>query len=274
MAKKTEELVTTTKSSTAVIPASLPSWAGDAGSGMEGTDKDSFAIPFIRVLQQLSPQCTPGKTGYNPAAKAGMILNTVTGELVSGETGIVFVPCAFQRRFIQWAPRGSNGGYRGEHNPEDVAARVAAEELTRGDDGKLYIGEPNPKKSDYLSDTRNHFGLVLTPNGPVQALLSLTSTQIKKSKQLMGLLGQIKIGGKTPPTYLSKVRMTTVLEANDSGSWYGVRFEHEAFLDATEQDVYEAGKAFHDLIASNVAHVNYDEGTDAPADDSEWGEKA
>lgn len=242
--------------------------AQDSGAGMEGTDKDSFAIPFIRVLQQLSPQCTAGKTGYDPNAKAGMLFNTVTGELIDGNDGIIFVPCAFQRRFIQWAPRGSeSGSYKGEWMPEDVAAKLISGELKKGDDGRIYVGEPNPKKSDYLADTRNHFGLVLTENGPVQALLSLTSTQIKKSKQLMGILSAIRIGNQTPPTWLSKIRITTVPESNNQGSWFGVRVEHAGYLD--DAATYDLGRDFHNIISEGKAKVDYH---DAELDDSNTGE--
>ena len=230
--------------------------AQDSGAGMEGADKDSFAIPFVRVLQQMSPQCTAGKTGYNPKAKAGMLYNTVTGELFDGEAGIIFVPCAFQRRFIQWAPRGAEGSsYKGEWLPEEVTEKLLAGEFQKGTDGRIYVDEPNPKKSDYVADTRNHFGLVLTEQGPVQALLSLSSTQIKKSKQLMGILSSIRIGNQTPPTWLSKIRITTVPESNSQGSWHGIRVEHAGFID--DPELYELGRKFHDAIVAGSVKVDY-----------------
>jgi hypothetical protein len=243
--------------------------ARDAGSGMEGTDRDSYAIPFIRVLQQLSPQCTAGKTGYIKSAKPGMIINTVTGDLIDGEDGIMFVPCAYQRRFIQWGARASGAGFKGEHNPEDIAAKISSGELVKSpDDGRIYYeGKTNPKKDDYFADTRSHFGLVLTDAGPVQALLSLTGSQIKKSKQLMGILSAVRIKGATPPTWMSKIHITTVAESNDQGSWHGVRVEHAGFIDSAE--VYEAGKIFHDMIVAGQAKADYhDPDQTAPAGDA------
>lgn len=250
------------------ISASLAArMAADSGNGMEGTDRDSFAIPFIRVLQDLSPQCTKGKVGYNPAAKPGQIFNTVTGELIDGEDGFIFAPCAYQRRFIQWGPRGSTRqGWQGEWLPEDVIeAYQHQKELYEGsglivkseEDGKYYLGGDNPKKNDLLADTRSHFGLVLTESGPVQALLSLSGSQVKKSKQLMGLLSSVRINGQTPPTWMSKLRITSVAESNDQGSWYGVRIEAAGFI--TTEDEYEAGKAFHDIIIAGKAKADYRE---------------
>jgi hypothetical protein len=229
--------------------------AKDAGAGMEGADKDAYAIPFLRVLQKISPQCDEGDAAYIRGAKGGMLFNTVTNELYDGKEGIIFIPCAFQRRFIQWGPRGSEGSsFKAEWLPEAIAEKRSSGEITEAD-GKLYLGEPNPKKSDVIQDTRNHFGIILTDEGAAQVLLSLGSTQIKKSKQLMGILSAVRVNGITPPTWLSKIRLTTVTETNDKGSWYGIKMEAAGFVDSKE--IYNAGKAFHDIIASGVAKVDY-----------------
>ena len=264
---KTTAPVPVTKAPPAVISNDLLArMAQDAGNGMEGTDRESFAIPFIRVLQQLSPQCTEGKTGYNPKARPGMIFNTVTGELIDGQEGIIFLPCAYQRRFIQWGPRGSsdNGGFKGEWLPEDAAAAISDGRVKKFDDGKYYFpnerGEINPKKCDYLADTRSHFGLVLTDNGPVQALLALSGSQIKKSKQLMGILSSIRIGGVEPPTWMTKIKVTTVQESNDQGSWYGVRVEAAGQIEDAE--TYDMGKSFHAAITRGAARAAYEHESD------------
>jgi hypothetical protein len=238
----------------------------DAGAGMEGADKDSFAIPFIKVLQDGSPQCKAGQPGYNPDARPGMLVNTVTGELIDGSEGVVFIPCAFQRRFIQWGAREAGGGFKGEWMPEDVDKALKDGTLVKSDDdGKIYFaGKTNPKKDDRVSDTRNHFGLVLTDSGPVQTLLSLTSTQIKKSKQLMGILSAVRVEGDIPPTWMNKIRVTTQPEHNDMGSWMGVRVEACGMVDSEE--VYDLGKAFHDLIAAGKGRVVYDESGDEATD--------
>lgn len=237
----------------------------DAGVGMEGADGDTFAIPFIRVVQALSPQVTAGKPSYNPDAVPGMLVNTVTNELIPGEDGIVFVPCAFKRRFIQWGPRGTDrAGFKGEWLPEDVAAKLQSGELTKSEeDGKIYIGEPNPKKSDRLEDTRTHYGLVLTDNGPVQVILALKGSQVKKSKQLMGILSALRLNGKTPPTFMSKIRVTVPQEqeSNADGSWFGVRVEHAGYLLDDGQDgaeIYDQARTFHNLVIEGKARVNYD----------------
>lgn len=241
-------------------------FSADLGGGMEGTDKDSFAIPFLRVLQKTSPQVDEASGQYIKGAEPGMLFNSVSGTLYNGETGAIFLPCAYQRRFIRWAPRGSDQSYKGEYLPEDVAAMRERGEV-QDIDGKPYVandnGEVNEKKCDRLVDTRSHFGLLLDEEtGAVsQVLLPLSSTQIKKSKQLMSQLSERKVktdnGLVTPPTWANKMRITTALESNSEGSWYGIYFSPEGFINSN--DLYQLGKAFHDAVEGGQAKANYAE---------------
>lgn len=270
MSKTTKKDVVTQNESGDLV-LDLPFDIGsDIGGGMEGADKDSFAIPFLRVLQKISPQCDEADAAYVEGAKGGMLYNSVTNRLYDGKEGVIFLPCAFQRRFLQWAPRGTDGGFRGELLPEQVA-RMRDEGKIVELEGRLYIpdekGEVSEKKSDRVVDTRSHFGLVVDGDNVTQVLLTLSSTQIKKSKQLMSILSAAKVktaaGLVTPPTWMNQVRITTVLESNDQGSWYGVKFEPEGFV--SSKDVYDAGKAFHEAISAGEAKANFAEAADAPA---------
>ncbi len=246
------------------LPAKFD-FEGDVGAGMEGTDKDSFAIPFLTVVQKMSPQVDETDPKFIEKARPGMLTDTVTDELFSGKDGVIFLPCAYQRRFLQWAPRDTGGGFKGEVLPEQAAQMEQDGEVVN-QDGRLYFplkdGTVNEKKCDFLADTRNHFGILINPTTGVisPALLSLSSTQIKKSKQLMTLLNGVKVEGSkgkvTPPTWVNQVRITTVPESNDKGSWHGVKVQLEGFIGT--QELYDAGKELHDIIAAGKANVNYD----------------
>lgn len=272
MSKAKKDIVTNdTDSSQDLVASNLPfDFSADLGGGMEGADKDSFAIPFLRVLQKISPQCDEADAAFIEGAKGGMLLNSVTNRLYDGKEGVTFLPCAFQRRFLQWAPRGTEGGFRGELLPEQVA-RMREEGLIVELDGRLYIpdekGEVSEKKSDRIVDTRSHFGLVVDEDSITQVLLTLSSTQIKKSKQLMSILSAAKVrtaqGLVTPPTWMNQVRITTVLESNDQGSWYGVKFEPAGFVES--KDLYDAGKAFHEAISAGEAKANFAEAAEGAA---------
>ena len=71
MSKK-DEVVARKESAGAMVAAI--DFAADDGMGTEGADKDSFAIPFLSILQPLSPQVAEGAEG----AKAGRFINSVT----------------------------------------------------------------------------------------------------------------------------------------------------------------------------------------------------
>ena len=234
-------------------------------AGFEGTDETSYAIPFLTVIQPQSPQVVPEDPAYIEDAKAGMLFNTVTQELYDGKTGVIIMPCAYQRRFICWGPKGSDG-FKGEYLPERVAEMQEAGEIVSYENG-LYIpledGSVHEKKCDRMVDTRNHFVCIVNEDGSSStAILSLRSTQIKKSKSLMSLLRSIKVkirtGRKvTPPTWYNKVRLTTVGESNDDGNWYGVKFVTEGI--ETDADLIDQCKDFHKIVAAGEANVKYDD---------------
>lgn len=274
--KKTEVAVAQTKELSTALGFDM---GNDAGSGMEGADKDSFAIPFLSVLQKISPQVDEADAKYIEGAKGSMLLNTVTQQLYDGKEGLVFLPCSYQRRFLRWGPRGGDGGgFKGDFLPDVVARMKEAGEVVE-QEGRLYFplddGRIDPKRCDHLADVRNHFGLIYdeVSGATFQVLLSLGSTQIKKSKQLLSLLAALKVQGPngmvTPPTWISKIRLTTVIESNDKGSWYGLKMVPEGFI--ANQELYNAGKAFHSLIADGGAKVDYaaaDEASKPESDDN------
>ena len=87
-----------TKAVTKKAQASVPStqvmdFEADSGAGFEGADSQSFAIPYLIILQSNSPQVDEDDGKYIKGAKVGMFLNTVTGEIFDGKEGVNLVPC-------------------------------------------------------------------------------------------------------------------------------------------------------------------------------------
>ncbi len=271
--KKTENEVAKVESNTQLAVADSM-FAADAGAGMEGASQESFAIPFLSVLQKGSPQVDEASGVALEGAKAGMIFENVTSRMYDGKIGVTIVPCSYRRVFLRWAPKGSEGaGFKGEITV-DVVAQMRAEGKIVDLDGRLYVplpdGTVNEKKCDRISDTRNHYVLLLdeATGGWTNALLSLASTQIKKSKMLMSALASVKLSGPsgmfTPPTFANRVSVKTVPESNDKGTWYGVKFELVGKVDRAE--VYEAAKAFHASVVSGSVEAKYEDATEAASD--------
>jgi hypothetical protein len=53
-------------------------FGNDLQKGFENMTQEDMALPFVRILGQLSPQVTDGDAKYIEGAKPGMIYNTVT----------------------------------------------------------------------------------------------------------------------------------------------------------------------------------------------------
>lgn len=219
----------------------------DEGKGLEGADKESFAIPFLAVLQTKSPQV---EDELVEGAKAGMFFNTITNELFKT---VKVIPCGFQRKYIQWGLREDGGGFKGIHNPIDVDSGKL--ETYTDDKGRLRFGD------DQLKDTRIHYLMVQSASGAwAPAVLSLSSTQIKKSKRFMSLIQGVEFKtdtGKpfTPPSYANLFDITTVKEKNDMGSWFGIEVVKDRRIQDNEAELYVKCKSFSEQVSAGTVKV-------------------
>lgn len=248
-------------------------FSGDAGAGMEGATTESFAIPFLSVLQKGSPQVDEAGPGpLVDGAKAGMLFENINSRLFDSKTGVIVVPCAYRRVFLRWGARGTeDAGFKGELMPEDVAKLRADNKVVELDgglyfpdaDGNIKRGKDGKVQCDTLKDTRNHYVLILDEETGAwtNALISLTSTQIKKSKMLMSLMASVKLKGPagmfTPPTFANQIRVTTVAESNDKGNWYGVKFDTEGQV--RDSAIFAAAKAFHASVSKGEVAAKYED---------------
>ena len=72
---------------------SVSLFGDDLSKGFENMTQEDMALPFVRILGQLSPQVTEGDAKYISGAKPGMIYNTVTSECFDGKKGMKVIPC-------------------------------------------------------------------------------------------------------------------------------------------------------------------------------------
>ena len=71
----------------------------DSGAGLENFTTEDMQIPFIRIIQALSPQLNKQDPLYIKGAEQGDIFNTVSGEIYKADTGLTVVPCFLKRSF-------------------------------------------------------------------------------------------------------------------------------------------------------------------------------
>ena len=188
----------------------------DAGAGTQNIKQEDLALPFLKVLGQLSPEVNKRDAKYVDGAQPGMILNTVTKQLFDGEKGIEVIPVFYKRQYIEWQDRGEGQG-------APVAIHDAGSDILnktsrdKGNKDRL----PN---GNYIDNTANHFVVVLG-DSPSTALISMKSTQLKISRKWNSMMMGIKLQGKnglfTPPTYSHIYKLSTVQMSNDKGTWFG-----------------------------------------------------
>ena len=204
----------------------------DAQQGAQNISQEDLALPFLKILGQLSPEVNKRDGKYVEGAEPGKIINTVTNQLYDS---INVVPCHYKRQYIEWQDRGTSSG-------APVAIHEADSDIisktTRGKDYKDRL--PN---GNYLDNTANHFVLVVGKN-PQTALISMKSTQLKVSRKWNSMMMGIKMQGKnglfTPPTYSHIYTLKTVQMSNDKGTWFGWDVEKKGPV--TDKNLYEMAK--------------------------------
>ena len=231
----------------AVFDAAM--FEADAGRGMENMGQEDLALPFLKVLSGNDPVLDE-----NEEARKGDIYNTVTGALFKGKAGIRVVPCAYQRRFIQWAPRGSGSGApMAIYEPGDERPKTERSP----DDNKEYVvgGE-----GDYIEETHQHFVLLLNDDGSAEtALIAMKSTQLKKSRKWNSMMASRSIQGKngpfTPPRFSHIYHLKTIAEENSKGSWHGWEMSCEGIIE--DGDLYMRAKNFAESITAGDVVVKH-----------------
>ena len=206
----------------------------DANQGAQNISQEDLALPFLKILGQLSPEVNKRDGKYVEGAEPGKIINTVTNELYDS---INVVPCHYKRQYIEWQDRGQSTG-------APVAIHEADSDIisqtTRDKSYKDRL--PN---GNYLDNTANHFVLQLGDT-PQSALISMKSTQLKVSRKwnsmMMGLKMQGKNGLFTPPTYSHIYKLKTVQMSNDKGTWFG--WDVEKVGPVIDKAIYDMAKNF------------------------------
>ena len=220
-----------------------------SGFGALNLARDT-AIPYISILQSGSPQLNPSKAEYIETAKAGQLYNTVTQEAMD-ELNVI--PVFYHLRYVEWKPREQGGGFIASHSADSgILGQATRDPMTN----KYVLQNGN-----HIVQTAYHYVLVLSNEGYQNAVISMASSQLKKSRRWNSLMLSQKIKGPsgmfTPPTYAFTYKLSTVSESNDRGSWFG--FQVEKGDQVTDASIYGEGKAFSTAAASGAIEAKPEE---------------
>lgn len=257
------------KTAKAAPPAAYD-YGEDEGAGYEGQSSADVLIPFLTVLQQLSPQVED-----IDAAKPGMLINTVTNDLFDGEAGVVFVPATTEHCYIEWVPRDEGGGggqgFVGRHEIDSDVVKKARDTQE--------FGKYRTEAGNHLVETFYVYGVLVTPDGIEPMVVAFSSTKIKPYKGWMTKARSIQIhlpDGRriTPPLFAHRFRITTIKQKNPKGTFHNfvVGFDGADASSArlsTDDEIYMAARSIKEMVQGGQAKADMSAGDGSEAGSSE-----
>jgi hypothetical protein len=241
--------------------AGLPSniFEEDAAKGLGKIGQEDLALPFLKILGQLSPEVNKRDGKYVEGAEPGMIFNSVTGDLYDGVKGIDVIPCFYKLEYIEWKDRGEGPGAPVAiyDSSSDIMSKTKA-------DASYKDRLPN---GNYIEKTASHF-VIITGDSPSTALISMKSTQLKISRKWNSMMSGIKLKGKnglyTPASFSHIYKLKTTQMSNDKGTWFG--WEVSKVGPITEASIYQQAKSFSESISKGAVKAKH--GEQKPAESS------
>jgi len=234
----------TTKQETAVSTDVMDDLMEFAGEGA-AFDSSEMQIPFVRLLQALSPQLNKKKADFIEGATAGDAFNNVTGQYWDGEKGLTVIPCFQTTKYLEFVPRDLGGGFKGEI----PANSPLLQQTTRSGSKEILPNGNELVKSD------QHFCLIVEEDGAFQpVVIDMKSTQLKVSRRWKTQISMKKIKHPktgqlfTPPVFATTWRLYSVEESNDQGSWNNWQVESLGIVE--DRDLMLEAKAFRDSVSA------------------------
>ena len=227
----------------------------DAGKGLGELGQDDLALPFLKILGQLSPEVNKRDGKYVEGAEPGMIYNSVTSELFDGTKGLNVLPCHYKLEYIEWRDRGEGPGAPVGIHPSssDILSQT-----TRGADYKDRL--PN---GNYIEKTASHFVITLGDT-PSTALISMKSTQLKISRKWNTMMNQIQLKGTNglynPASFSHIYSLKTVQQSNDKGTWFG--WEVSKVGPVQDASLYQTARSFSESVSKGDVKVKHNEASD------------
>ena len=241
--------------------AGLPTnmFEDDAAKGLGKIGQEDLALPFLKILGQLSPEVNKRDGKYVEGAEPGMIFNSVSGELYDGVKGIDVIPAFYKLEYIEWKDRGDGPG-------APVAIYDSSSDIMSKTKPDANYKDRLPS-GNYIEKTASHF-VIVTGDSPSTALISMKSTQLKISRKWNSMMSGIKLKGKnglfTPASFSHIYRLKTTQMSNDKGTWFG--WEVSKVGPITDQQLYQQAKSFSESISKGAVKAKH--GEDKPKDQS------
>ena len=117
---------------------------------------------------------------------------------------------------------------------------------------------------NYLEETASYFVMVETKSGGYSpALITMKSTQLNVSKKWNSMMKTTQIadgkgGFAIPPMHGDVYNLTSTLQKNDKGSWYGWVVTMDRILDQKDKSLYLSAKEFGGNVSKGNVQTKAD----------------
>lgn len=238
----------------------------DVGSGFENQTSADLAIPFLNLLQPLSPEVV------EDGMKAGTFVNSVSGDNLGEE--VIFVPATTDRCFVEWTPREQGGGFVARHEVGSAVIGNCSAHPIKG--GVLVTPDGND-----LIETFYVYGV---DGDGLPLVVAFNSTKIKVYRKWQARLRMHLIatpsGKINPPLFANKSLITSEKLKNEKGTFFNfiisgaVDGDLGKSLLATDDELYTSAKGIGAMIAAGTATASYETQENAGGSSSNDGEGA
>lgn len=183
----------------------------------EEVSADDVAVPRIGIAQALSEVCKKSSSDYNADVEVGDFYDKASGQIWTGEEGLVVLPVHYRRTYIEWDKKRN---FIADHGSDchDLIGQI---------DYDAGQGKPQIDNGNLLVQTAEYavFIVNLETGEYTPAMMNMSGAQFKKSKQWMAKITQLIIdtpnGRSKAPMFYKTYTLTTKHESNDEGEWYG-----------------------------------------------------
>lgn len=198
--------------------------ADDAAGYYEGMDQGAYSVPFLGILQALSPAVQRNTPGFIEGAAAGMIFNNVTKAIADR---VQVVPLRRSHSLCWWVPRDKGGGFirEEEATPENMAWFAAIPP----DDKKRRLVKEGEVQLE-VTEHRSFWVCLVNDNKREPAMISMAKSQLKVARDwntnidVSAVKIDVPMGtgqtAKRPILHSCVWELGTTLRTKDGNNWY------------------------------------------------------
>lgn len=200
------------------------SGAVDDMSGFEEMTQDTQAVPFIKLLQEMSPEARMKHEQYKEGAAPGLLYNTVNDNLY--EPPLRFVVGKFEHLYVEYLPK--RGGFVGTWSVQDAEKQPL--EWAVNEEGARKLVHRVTRNN--FVETYSYYCLLPDYLEEGVVIFSFYSTALKEAKRLNRLLRSTPLphSAKKALPYFMIWQYGVAERKKDADTWLVPSFKFDSFV--------------------------------------------